>query len=222
MRAAAAAMGGFRFTVGDDDADLQSAGERHRFSAERRVRLRQICERPGFSEAPIDVVEAVLSEGAKFVEEVIQPLNRVGDIEGCKRNDDGSVTTPKGFKQAYKALVEGGWVGLAGDPGFGGQGLPMFVAPLFGEYECSANIAFSMYPGLTRRRGRGADGRMAADDLKARYLPKMTTGEWTGTMCLTEPHCGTDLGLIKTKAVPQAGRLLRDHRPEDLHLGRRA
>ena len=158
---------------------------------------------PGFSEAPLDVIETVLSEGAKFFEEIVQPLNRVGDLEGCRRDADGSVATPEGFKEAYKQLVEGGWVGLAGDPAYGGQGLPAFLAVLLSEYGYSANVAFSMYPALTN----GAVAALmvhANDDLKGRYLPKLTTGEWTGTMNLTEPHCGTDLGLIKTRATPLA------------------
>ena len=148
-----------------------------------------------------DLVDAVLEEAARVAREVLLPLNRSGDIEGCTL-ENGVVRTPKGFKEAYSLFREGGWCALASDPEWGGQGLPESVNKMTEEMICSANLAFSLYPGLTHG-GTTAIEVYASDDLKQFYLPRMVSGQWSGTMCLTEAHCGTDLGMLRTKAVPQ-------------------
>lgn len=161
----------------------------------------KIRELPPFKEVTDDLIEAVLTEGAKFTENVLLPINLAGDKEGC-RWENSTVTTPKGYKEAYKEFVEGGWPALASDPEYGGQGLPNMVSLFFEEMICSSNLSFGLYPGLTRGAAEMLHAH-GSQELKDQYLQKMYSGIWSGTMCLTEPHCGTDLGMLRTKAEPQ-------------------
>lgn len=159
---------------------------------------------PAHQEIDTETINAVLEEGGKFAADVLLPLNISGDAEGCKLDPQSkTVTTPEGFKEAYQLYVDGGWAALACDPVYGGQGLPLVVNQCFYEMLNAANQAWTMYPGLTH----GAYAALhthGTEEQKNRYLGKLTSGQWTGTMCLTEPHCGTDLGLMHTKAEPQA------------------
>jgi butyryl-CoA dehydrogenase len=161
----------------------------------------RIASLPGYEEFTRDLIDPVLEEAAKICEEVLHPINRSGDEEGCAF-ENGVVRTPKGFPEAYRLFREGGWTSIACDPAYGGQGMPKSINILVEEMICSANLSFGMYPGLSHGayvalHGYGSDG------LKDAYLPRMVDGTWSGTMCLTEPHCGTDLGLLRTKAAPQ-------------------
>ena len=164
----------------------------------------KLKELPPHAETDADIINQVLEEGAKFTSEVLFPLNHSGDREGCHHDAAAkTVTTPKGFKEAYAQYVEGGWAALACDPEYGGQGLPIVLNNSFYEMLNSANQAWTMYPGLSH----GAYECLLAHgtpEQKSTYLPKLVSGEWTGTMCLTEPHCGTDLGMLRSKAIPNA------------------
>ena len=159
-----------------------------------------IAELPGSEDFSPELLDSVLEEAAKFTEEVLFPLNQSGDLEGCTY-ENGVVRTPKGFPEAYKSFCEGGWTAMASAPEFGGQGLPAAVSLLVEEMLCAANISFGLYPGLTHGAYLALYHHGDAAQ-KQTYLPNLVSGKWSGTMCLTEPHCGTDLGLLRTKAVP--------------------
>ena len=174
-----------------------------RFVLHELLQVAQLAELPGYGEATPDTIDAVLEEAAKLCEAVLAPLNRTGDEEGC-HYENGVVRAPAGFKAAYRAFVEAGWSGLACDPAYGGQGLPKVLNTAFEEMICSANLSFGTYPGLSHGAYNALDLH-GTDELKTRYLAKLVDGTWSGTMCLTEPQCGTDLGLIRSKAEPGAG-----------------
>lgn len=156
---------------------------------------------PGYGDFSTDLIDQIIEEGAKICQEVLFPLNQSGDGEGCVL-ENGVVRTPKGFKEAYDTFAQGGWCGLSADPEYGGMGMPMLLNTVMQEMICAANMSLGMYPGLSQGAYEALH-HFGTDEQKALYLPKLISGEWSGTMCLTEPHCGTDLGLIKAKAVPQ-------------------
>jgi alkylation response protein AidB-like acyl-CoA dehydrogenase len=164
----------------------------------------ELKQLPRHAEVDADIINQVLEEGGKFASEVVFPLNHSGDREGCRLDKEThTVQTPAGFKEAYKQYVDAGWPSLSCDPEFGGQGLPLVLNNSFYEMLNSANQAWTMYPGLSHGAYEALHEH-GTPEQKAMYLPKLVSGEWTGTMCLTEPHCGTDLGMLRSKAEPQA------------------
>jgi alkylation response protein AidB-like acyl-CoA dehydrogenase len=171
-----------------------------RFVLEDLLDVGQLAELPGYADATPDLLAAVREEAAKFCEEVVAPLNQTGDAEGC-HYENGVVRTPSGFREAYDAYRAGGWPAMVAPSAYGGQELPHVAGVVLDEMLCSANLSFSMYP-LLAHGAVGALERWGDEELKRRFLPKLVDGSWTGTMCLTEPHAGTDLGLIRTRAIP--------------------
>ena len=171
-----------------------------RFVLNDVLKVDQLSELEGFEDFSAELADQILEEGAKICEQVLQPLNLSGDQEGCTLKD-GEVTTPKGFKEAYDTFAQGGWCGLSADPEYGGMGMPVALNTVMQEMICSSNMSFGMYPGLSQGAYEALH-YFGTDEQKTTYLPKLIEGVWSGTMCLTEPHCGTDLGLIKAKAEP--------------------
>jgi len=172
-----------------------------RFVLNDVLNLNQLTAYEKFAEATPDIVDGVIDEASRFAEEKLWPLRTSGDHEGCKLAN-GEVTVPSGFSEAYREYWESGWVGLSNDPEWGGQGLPYTLSKVVDEMICGSNVAFGLYPGLTIGCFEALNAH-ASDELKQTYLEKLGTGEWTGTMCLTEPQAGSDLGAVKTKAEKQ-------------------
>jgi hypothetical protein len=186
----------------------------YRFVLHEALKVEEETAIAGYADLTPDLTGAVLAEAGKIASEVLAPLNQVGDRQGCVL-ESGVVRTPEGFAEAYRLLCEGGWPAMECEPQHGGQGMPAILNLAAGSLMSAANMAFMMYSGLTHGAYSALRAHGTAEQ-RATYLPKLASGEWTGTMNLTEPHCGTDLGLLRTR------RVVSHHRHQDLHLGRRA